>query len=134
MNLKHIRTFFALCLLMLIGTTVSAQNRIDELVENHSTLGSSKFTSVVDRDPETRKVNKVVKVLQIPGHQANAFQKAFLKERNTGSFGQKKDGQDETMTLTVETKERVRIYMLQMKMAGGVSCTSAKVTIIVKYR
>lgn len=133
MELKYIRKLFVLCLLLLIGTMVSAQNRIDELVENHSCLGSSTFTSVVDRDPGTRKINKVVKVLQIPGHQAKTFQQAFLKERNTGSFGQKRDGQDETLTLTVETKDRVRIYMLQMKMAGGISCTSAKVTVIVKY-
>ena len=42
-----------------------AQNRIDKLVENFSTLGSAKFTSVVDRDPKTGQVQKVVKELRL---------------------------------------------------------------------
>ena len=133
MKSEFFAKLLAIGLFLLIGATASAQNRIDELVENHSSTGFSTFTSVVDRDPETRRINKVVKVLQIPGYQANAFRQAFLKEKDTGNFGHKKDGQDETMTLTVETKNRVRIYMLQMKMAGGITCSSAKVTIIVKF-
>ena len=44
---------------------VAAQNRIDEMIENYSSRGTSRFTSAVERDPKTRKVLKVVNVLEL---------------------------------------------------------------------
>lgn len=124
----------SLCLSLFIGTAAQAQNSIDELVENISTLGSSKFTSVVDRDPKTRQVNKVVKVLEVPGVQASKLRNAFLKEKDSGSFSHSRDGHEETMTLTTESRDKVRIYMLRTELHGQHTYGSAKVTVIAKYR
>ena len=107
-----------------------AQNRIDKLVENFSTLGSAKFTSVVDRDPKTGQVQKVVKELRLPGHQAGQFRNAFEEESRHGSTTRQQDDEALTMTITQETSKQLRIYMLRL--TGRHAYTSAKVIIIVK--
>ena len=134
MNSRILKILISLCLSLFIGVSAQAQNSIDELVENISTLGSSKFTSVVDRDPKTRQVNKVVKVLEVPGVQASKLRKAFLKEKDSGSFSHSKDGHEETMTLTTESRDKVRIYMLRTEILGSHVYGTAKVTVIAKYR
>ena len=55
-----------LCMLGMLFTTlaISAQNSIDKAVDEYSSIGKSTFTSAVERDPKTRKVLKVVKILQ----------------------------------------------------------------------
>ena len=45
----------ALLLTSLITAAV-AQNSIDGLIDNYSSVGMSKFTSAVERDPRTHKV------------------------------------------------------------------------------
>lgn len=134
MDTRIFNRLVTLCLFLLMGIAVQAQNSIDEQVDNISTLGSSKFTSVVDRDPKTRQINKVVKVLQVPGIQVGKLRKAFLKEKDSGNFSHTKDNREETMTLTVESSERVRIYMLRMETLGQYSYSSGKVTVIVKNK
>ena len=134
MNCRILKIIISLCLSLFIGTAAQAQNSIDELVENISTLGSSKFTSVVDRDPKTRQVNKVVKVLEVPRVQASKLRNAFLKEKDSGSFSHSRDGHEETMTLTTESRDKVRIYMLRTEILGSHVYGSAKVTVIAKYR
>lgn len=134
MDTRIFNRLVTLCLFLLMGIAVQAQNSIDEQVDNISTLGSSKFTSVVDRDPKTRQINKVVKVLQVPGIQVGKLRKAFLKEKDSGNFNHTKDNREETMTLTVESSERVRIYMLRMETLGQYSYSSGKVTVIVKNK
>ena len=109
-----------------------AQNSIDELVENFSTLGSAKFTSVVDRDPKTRRVLKVVKELQLQGLQAGKFKKAFEDESRNGSTTRQQDGDVLTMTITQESPRQLRIYMLRL--VGRHTYHSAKVIIIVKMK
>ena len=134
MNSRILKILTSFCLSLFIGVSAQAQNSIDELVENISTLGSSKFTSVVDRDPKTRQVNKVVKVLEVPSVQASKLRNAFLKEKDSGSFSHSKDGHEETMTLTTESRDKVRIYMLRTEILGSHVYGSAKVTVIAKYR
>lgn len=128
------KIFFTLCASLLFAVAAQAQNSIDNLVDDFSTLGSSKFTSVVERNPKTRQVVKVVKVLEVPGIQVGKLRNAFLKEKNTGNFSYSKDGHEETMTLTTETRKKVRIYMLRTQMAGQYAYSSAKVTLIARYR
>lgn len=134
MDTRIINRLVTLCLFLLMGIAAQAQNSIDELVDNISTLGSSKFTSVVERDPKTKRINKVVKVLQVPGIQVGKLRKAFLKEKDSGNFSHTKDNREETMTLTVESSERVRIYMLRMETYGQYTYSSGKVTVIVKNK
>ena len=136
--MKDMITFaksLVLLLLLSFGGTMSAgaQNSIDKMVENYSTVGSSKFTSVVERDPETRQVQKVVKVLQVPGHQAAQFRNAFISEKETGTFTQQQQGDEQTLTLTCETPQQARIYMLRLS-GRHTYYHSGKVTIIVKMK
>ena len=136
MKIKMMSTTMAKVMLVLlcsfVASTAGAQNRIDELVDNFSTVGSAKFTSVVDRDPKTRRIQKVVKKLEIRGPQAGKFRDAFRRESTTGSFTQQQDGDTETLTLTCESPRKLRIYMLQQH--GRPVARSAKVIIIVKMR
>ena len=134
MKSRIIKILISFCVSLFIGVSAQAQNSIDELVENISTLGSSKFTSVVDRDPKTRQVNKVVKVLEVPGVQASKLRKAFLNEKDSGSFSHSRDGHEETMTLTTESHDKVRIYMLRSEILSSHVYGSAKVTVIAKYK
>lgn len=122
----------ALLMGCLVALPAAAQNRIDELVENFSTTGSAKFTSAVERDPKTRRVQKAVKVLEIRGTQADRFREAFKAESLSGNYSQQQDGDELTATLTCESKAELRLYMLQT--VGRLVPRSAKVTIIVKKK
>ena len=106
--------FTLLCALALMPGAW-AQNAIDKAVEQHATLGSSRFTSAVERDPDTRQVLKVVKVLKISGGSANKLYKAFMDERDSGSFSEQNTETERTLTLTCESKKQVRIYMLSSR-------------------
>ncbi len=131
MNTKRQLIAFLLCCFAGV-LPCHAQNSIDELVENFSTLGSAKFTSVVDRDPKTRRVLKVVKELQLQGVQAGKFKKAFEDESHNGSTTRQQDGDVLTMTVAQESPRQLRIYMLRL--VGRHTYHSAKVIIIVKMK
>lgn len=119
--------------------TLSAQNSIDELVANYSSRGGSKFTSAVERDPKTRSVVKVVKVLTITGlFNVQPFVKAFKAEAHSGDFTENYDDLGMTLMLAVRSPRRNRVYMFKAEspyMRGGIrQYEIAKVTIIVKYK
>lgn len=135
--------FVVLLICCLAAMPAAAQNRIDELVDNFSTTGSAKFTSVIDRDPKTRRVQKVVKVLEMHSVQAAKFREAFNAEaarlRNAPkgeselvSYSHRQDGDEQTTTLSCENKTEVRIYMLRL--TGRQMPSTAKATIIVKKK
>lgn len=128
-------------LMMLLFLTAAAmgagaQNSIDALVEKYSGVGRSTFTSAVERDPATRKVQKVVKVLKKSGQGGDhsAFRNAFRKEASTGTFEESSDGEYITMLLTVENPKATRIYMLKYKQNHPAGTLSMQVTIIIKYK
>jgi outer membrane lipoprotein-sorting protein len=124
-----------LCMLGMLFTTlaISAQNSIDKAVDEYSSIGKSTFTSAVERDPKTRKVLKVVKILQPTDMSINKLRKAFLQEQENGQFSIMVNGEEETMTLTVENEKENRVYM--MKYANHRSSfTNGKVTIIIRYK
>ena len=59
-NYTIMKRYIILWLISLTAVVcVSAQNRIDRFVDNESTIGQSKFTSVVERDPKTHEVVRV---------------------------------------------------------------------------
>ena len=118
--------------LLLQATTACAQNRIDQMVDNFSALGSSKFTSVVERNPATGRIQKVVKVLEVTGPKAASFRQEFMKEKDSGSFSQQQEGEVQTLTLSCESRKQVRLYMLRT--TGRTVVNTAKVTIIVKIK
>ena len=124
-----------ICTLALLFTSLglSAQNAIDKAVDEYSSIGNSKFTSAVERDPQTRKVLKVVKVLQPTNITINKLRRAFLEEQKNGQFSLVTNEEEETMTLTIENSKENRVYMMQY-MHRGASFTNGKVTIIIKYK
>ncbi len=110
----------------------AAQNRIDEAVDNFLTVGSSTFTSVVERDPKTHKVSKVVKVLKLNSfHGWSAINTAFEEEKKNGSVVTQTDGETTTVTITQENDNAIRIYSLNYV---TVDKRNNVVTIIIKYK
>ncbi|MBR6446680.1 MAG: DUF5024 domain-containing protein [Prevotella sp.] len=129
MNMK--RFFIILCLSICYSVFAWSQNSIDKLVEDFSTLGSAKMTSVVDRDPKTNRVLKVVKELELPGVQVRKFQNAFEKESQKGVSSIQQDGEQSTTTVTQKSPSQIRIYMLRK--VGRPVAHSAKVIILIKF-
>jgi hypothetical protein len=114
---------------MCFTTLLNAQNRIDEVVDSFSTVGSSTYTSAVERDPQTRQVIKVVKTLETRGDIIKDIIDAFEQERETGSFSRKEEDNEVTMILATENISSNRVYMLQYR---GKVYQWGKTTIIVR--
>ena len=132
-------------MMFIAGCAASAlgQNSIDRLVEDCSSVGRSKFTSVVERDPNTRKIQKVVKVLELSDADAGSFsaafkRAAFKREKGTGDFIEKRTENGITMVLTVRGKGQNRVYALRCdgpcsSRKAGTRYRLVKVTVIVSY-
>ncbi|MBR4534255.1 MAG: DUF5024 domain-containing protein [Bacteroidaceae bacterium] len=127
-------------LLWLISLTAAvsatAQNRIDRFVDNESTIGRSKFTSVVERDPKTHEVVRVVKVRELTrGIDINACLGIFEEESTTGRFSHNIDAYNQhTLLLAVEGKKQDRIYMLQYTGKQPLHGHDGKVTVVIKMK
>ena len=127
-------------MMFIAGCAASAlgQNSIDRLVEDCSSVGRSKFTSAVERDPNTRKIQKVVKVLELSDADAGSFSAAFKREKGTGDFIEKRTENGITMVLTVRGKGQNRVYALRCdgpcySRKAGTRYRLVKVTVIVSY-
>lgn len=116
--------------------SVSAQNSIDRFVDNESTIGQSKFTSVVERDPKTQEVVRVVKVRELTrGIDINTCQGVFEEESTTGRFSHNIDADNRhTLLLAIEGKHQDRIYMLQYTGTQPMQGQDGKVTIVIKMK
>ena len=119
---------------LLVGLAASAfsQNSIDRLVENHSSVGRSKFTSAVERDPKTRKIQRVVKVLELSDADVSRFAAAFRREAATGDLTERRTDDGLTLVLTVRGKGQNRTgpYAYGRK---AMRYSFTKITVIVKY-
>ena len=91
-------TLTTLCAL-LCATAALAQNSIDRKIDHRTANGASNLTAVVKRNPDTRKVEKVVKVLTVGRWEANSFADAFYAEAHKGSFTEKRDEASGSVTL-----------------------------------
>lgn len=124
---------------MSIAAPALAQNKIDNLVDNYSAISTSKYTSAVERNPKTRAVVKVVKVLELSYTNIQPFVEAFRAEANHDDFCERKDGDALILTLACRGTKNNRIYMLKAddyyryggRHANRTACT---ITIIVKYK
>ena len=129
MNSKRI---FTLLLSLLMVIAIQAQNSIDRMVEQYSSVGGSTFTSAVQRNPKTRQVEKVVKRLEIEGAQSHKFIEAFKREARTHSNSTiKRKDSDLTIVITEENKQSNRIYMLKGDENMG---RPAQITIIIRIK
>ena len=110
---------------------VAAQNRIDEMIENYSSRGTSRFTSAVERDPKTRKVVNVLELNQMGIHE-------FRGESKKGNFTEKRTESSLTLMLTVRDERQNRIYMMHCTdpytpYRKNTHYGQAKITVIIKY-
>ncbi len=132
------RLLIIFALLAAMVASAFGQNSIDRLVENHSSVGQSKFTSAVERDPKTRKIQRVVKVLEMGNADVSRFIAAFRREAATGDLTERRTDTGLTMVLTVPGKAQNRVYMMKCDGPSGLSRKATrynftKVTVIVKY-
>lgn len=121
-----------LCLLMTPAAACFAQNGIDNLVENISTVGNSTFTSAVERDSKTHRIIKVVKKLSLEGTTSHKLRKAFEAEKHSGTFTEKCESNVRTLMLTTQDAKATRIYMLRME--DDDPYPKSETTIIVKLK
>ena len=109
------RILITLLLAVCAVVTAAAQNRIDKLTSEFSSSGGS-YTSVVERNPDTRKIRKVVKELTMDSSPSvkKRFEQAFRDEgKNWTLINLNQNTDKHTMILTVETKESTCVYMMR---------------------
>lgn len=136
--MNTLRTIATSLLMAVAVAQAAAQNSIDRMMDNFSSRGTSRYTSAVERDPATRRVKKVVNVLELSYTGMDKFIDAFKREASTGNFAEKRTKDGLTLMLTVRTPRQNRIYMLRCtapytRRNGETEYYSAKVTVIIKY-
>lgn len=126
------KTIYMLAL-MLMPLFAAAQNSIDHMVDELSTIGGAEFTSVVQRNPKTRAIEKVVKKLEIGGVNSKKFINAFKNEakRNKTTTTTHSDGEVTTI-ITTSNQKTNRIYMIKYDEEGYYP--EVDVTIIIKVK
>lgn len=115
------RILITLLLAVCAVVTAAAQNRIDKLTSEFSSSGGS-YTSVVERNPDTRKIRKVVKELtmDLSPSVKKRFEQAFRDEgKNWTLINLNQNTDKHTMILTVETKESTCVYMMRGRDSKG---------------
>ena len=132
-------TFDAACRKMLFAAMVNAtaQNSIDEMMDNYSSCGNSKYTSAVERDANTHQILKVVKVLELTYSGIDEFIAAFRRESKEGNFTEKQDAKTLTLMIAVKGERHNRIYMMQctgayMPGKRNTKYQKAKITVIIR--
>ena len=142
-HITPIRCIAIVVLLLLATIHVSAQNRIDKFMDNISTKGHCELTSVVKRDPQTRKVLKVVKVLTLNGLACNDLVDVVRSESSSGTFSEKSADGQTVLTLTFADTRTTRIYVLDAtpkysvrnsNKSADAGYSKAVLTAIVKYK
>ncbi len=99
---------------LVVPLMAMAQNSVDERIGKISTVGNSNFSSIVQRDPQTHKVEKVVKKLTVGRVNSQELINCFNKEAklNKTTNTTCSDGIVTTIFTTSNAKND-RIYMMQ---------------------
>ncbi len=109
-----------------------AQNKIDDMVQRYSTVGSATFTTVVQRNPSTRAVEKVVKKLSTNGTTSKNLIDGFNAEASQHSVTRKQEGGFTTVVFAAPGAKSNRVYMIKYQNRPYVSF--AEVTIIINMK
>ena len=136
--MNTLRTITTALLLVVATACAVAQNSIDRMMDNYSSRGTSRFTSAVEREPKTRKVLKVVNVLELRHDGVGEFVDAFRREAATGDFTERRTEDGLTLMLVVRGKRQNRIYMIRCTAPytperRDTGYAKAKITVIIKY-
>ena len=91
---------------------LQAQNSIDKLVNCFSQTGNCTYTFVVKRNPDNKKVEKVVKVLTMRYAKYDEIRNAFMTESKNGTLIENNNGETKNIILTIVSNKDVRIYKL----------------------
>ena len=127
------KIIMAITLVCCCSVSASAQNCIDRVVEKLSLIGDSQFTSVVERDPKTRNIVKVVKILNIDGSGAAPIVRAFEAEKSKGKHEDTRNGDRRTLIISQCTDTQSRIYRLECGVRTF-KYDNVKVTIVIKRK
>lgn len=115
-------------LAVLFSLHAGAQNAVDRMVENFSTIGEARFTSAIERNPQTREVVKVVKTLRMESPSDRKLRDGFLQEaKNHDSNTTVANGRN-TVIFSEGTHKSAHVYMLKY------DDDYAEVTIIVNFK
>lgn len=133
--MKTIKRLVLASILAIVSVaTAAAQNRIDELTDKFSTFGNSNYTSVVERNPKTKKIEKVVKELTIYNNVSQAqkqYERAFLEEGKNDNLliNLNQNTDKHSMILTVNKLQYTCVYM--MRGVNG-NCSKGIIITIIK--
>ena len=117
-----------LLLAVLFSLHAGAQNAVDRMVENFSTIGEARFTSAIERNPQTREVVKVVKTLRLESPSDRKLRNGFLQEAKNHDSTTTAATNCKTVIFGDETHTVARVYMLKY------NDDYAEVTIIANFR
>lgn len=109
-----------------------AQNAVDDVMDNLKTVGSSHFTSAIERHPQTHQPVRVVKKLEVGTTVSKRIIDTFDKEaqRSRTEKTSRQAGMVKRMFLD-EKAEQTRIYSIEYP--EGQRYPHITLTIIVKY-
>lgn len=133
------RILLLIVVLAMMTSIASAQSKIDDLVDRYSTSTMSKYTSAVERNPRTREVVKVVKILEMNYCDVATFVNAFKNDDSNSDLSESRSNNDLVMTRTMRGKKQNRIYMLKAdgyynKYGSTKIRSHCAITIIIKYK
>ena len=110
------KVFLIVSVLLFFCPDIFGQNTIDKLMGQYSTLGNSVYSSIVKRDPNTKKVKSVYNELKISNNMSglNKFIRAFDNEAKNVTRQEKNvNGSQVNYLLRDEKDNQTRLYMLE---------------------
>lgn len=122
------RQIVMIFLTAMLSLNAMAQNAVDRMVEEFSSVGEARFTSAIERNPQTREVVKVVKTLRLESPGDRKLRNGFLQEaKNHDSNTTVANGRN-TVIFSEGTHKSAHVYMLKY------DDDYAEVTIIVNFK
>lgn len=126
------RKLFYIFLLSLTPLFACAQNGVDRMLDEFSSVGSARYTSAVKRNEATHQVEKVVKKLECSGSSTKRLINVFRAEAKKHDAITKQANGEITIIFTTKDKKTNRIYMI--KYDADTSYPEVEITIIIRMK
>lgn len=107
------RQIVMILLTAMLSLNAMAQNAVDRMVEEFSSVGQARFTSAIERNPQTREVVKVVKTLRVGSPNDRKLRKGFLNESKRHDSTTSVNNGHKSVIFSEETNDAARVYMLK---------------------
>lgn len=109
--------FLVLSILFIFCANADAQNSIDKLMGEYSTMGNSKYSSIVERDAQSNAISSVYNELKLSNNVSRCLEKfinAFDNEaKQSTSHETSINGNRKSCLLREEKQDQSRVYMLE---------------------